>query len=676
MGSTTSAPEPTAESPDSQTKITPQDIASSDGISELKLSRDGSRVVYTVAPLYKAGDNKVSALWLADTFADESARQITLGGHRNFSPAFHPTSPSQVYFLSDRDEAGGVAHLYTITVTDRDSLDTKKIDETATPVVELGDRQGVSFYSISPDGRFLAFILDTKTSKKGEKEKIEVWRENVNFKTLNLIDLTDKSKSFRNLLSNQTSHVDTFSWSPDSSSILYRTISHNDIEAQAEPTEEYVVSISTGEVRKVFQYPQQPRGATIWRENGKIAMLQAASPSELISATCLWSRQSVQGVGSERTAYGESNDVNRIGDLGVKSQFAVEVHDGLITKLDVYDENDQAFTVFQTSVDYAITLWDMVLTDDGKYVLVVTKSSTVSGEIENVWSGVGEPGKDCVLSKKLSSHNAWFDTKTPPDGDAFYWTASDGEKMEGVINYPKGVELKNLPTIIVAHGGPSSRDTLGLGFTCSRWRPYLASHGYLVLSPNYRGSTGRGDKFTMAANGGVGGIEWTDIEEMIQEGISRGIVDPNRIGIAGYSQGGFLSAWGVTRPNNNFKAGVIGAGVTEWGMLAATSDMPDVEAALGGSGPWTPGKPTYLKGSPLKDAQYAKAPILFLHGKNDARVPLTQAIGLLRGIEREGKTTIPPQLVVYPREDHGFEERGNAEDILKRVLDFLDKYVK
>lgn len=84
----------------------------------------------------------------------------------------------------------------------------------------------------------------------------------------------------------------------------------------------------------------------------------------------------------------------------------------------------------------------------------------------------------------------------------------------------------------------------------------------------------------MAASGGVGGIEWTDIEEMIQEGISQGIVDPNRIGIAGYSQGGFLSAWGVTRPNNKFKVGVIGAGVTEWGILAATSDMPDVEVCL------------------------------------------------------------------------------------------------
>lgn len=81
----------------------------------------------------------------------------------------------------------------------------------------------------------------------------------------------------------------------------------------------------------------------------------------------------------------------------------------------------------------------------------------------------------------------------------------------------------------------------------------------------------------MAASGGVGGIEWLDIETMIDEAVLQGMVDPDRIGIAGYSQGGFLAALGCTRPNNKFKVGVVGAGVTDWGILAATSDMPDYE---------------------------------------------------------------------------------------------------
>ena len=88
----------------------------------------------------------------------------------------------------------------------------------------------------------------------------------------------------------------------------------------------------------------------------------------------------------------------------------------------------------------------------------------------------------------------------------------------------------------------------------------------------------------MAASGGVGGIEWLDIETMLDEGISQGIVDPNRVGIGGYSQGGFLAAVGCTRPNNKFKAGVIGAGISDWGILAATSDLPDLEVRYKTSG--------------------------------------------------------------------------------------------
>ncbi|RDB17003.1 putative peptidase YuxL [Hypsizygus marmoreus] len=208
------------------------------------------------------------------------------------------------------------------------------------------------------------------------------------------------------------------------------------------------------------------------------------------------------------------------------------------------------------------------------------------------------------------------------------------------------------------------------------WRPFLASHGYLVLSPNYHGSLGRGDAFAKASDGGRGTSDWSDVETMIDEGISQGIVDPDRIGIAGYSNGGFLAAWGCTRPDNRFKVGIIGAGISDWGFLAASSDMPDMEAHLGGGAPWKQGKPTYLDGSPIKDVNNAKAPLLILHGKEDARVPLTQAIAFLRGIERESDAQIKPKLVIYPREGHMFKERAHAEDVLRRLVEHLDIYLK
>lgn len=138
---------------------------------------------------------------------------------------------------------------------------------------------------------------------------------------------------------------------------------------------------------------------------------------------------------------------------------------------------------------------------------------------------------------------------------------------------------------------------------------------------------GRGDTFAKAADGGMGTLDWADIETMIDEAIAQKIADPNRLGIAGDSQGGFLAAWGCTRPGNRFKAGVICAGPTEWGTLSMTSDMPEMEvgvflhlcpftflmevfiqARLGGGAPWSPGEPNYLKGSPNSICAECKNP--------------------------------------------------------------------
>lgn len=88
---------------------------------------------------------------------------------------------------------------------------------------------------------------------------------------------------------------------------------------------------------------------------------------------------------------------------------------------------------------------------------------------------------------------------------------------------------------------------------------------------------GRGDKFVQAANGGMGTTDWMDVQSMLDYSVAVGLTDPDKVGIAGYSQGGFLTAWGITRPNNTFKAAVDGSGVSDWGMLSTSSALPDVE---------------------------------------------------------------------------------------------------
>lgn len=198
-----------------------------------------------------------------------------------------------------------------------------------------------------------------------------------------------------------------------------------------------------------------PGSPTIWRHNGDLVFVQTLTPSHFSSSKCLWLRASTGNSVPHHIAYGEFDDVNGIVDLGAESQFAVEIAEGLNTKFDVYDLNNDAFTAFKTG-DYSIGYleWDMKLTADGRYVFVAIRSSGISGNPKNVWSGVTEFGKEGLLSHKLSSHHAWFDSKSSPVSKPFHWTSSDGERLEGVLTHPRGIDLWNLPTVVVPHGGP------------------------------------------------------------------------------------------------------------------------------------------------------------------------------------------------------------------------------
>ncbi|RDB17005.1 putative peptidase YuxL [Hypsizygus marmoreus] len=165
--------------------ITPQDVASSDGITDLRLSRDGSRVVYTSGPLYKTGNNRTSALWLAETTIENSARKITTGDSHDYAPSFHPKA-SQIFFLSDRHEVGGAIQLYTLSFDATSFTEANRITHSRYPVLS---------YSISPDGNFVAFTLKSSSSEQNDKEPISVWRENLGFDALHFIDLRDSSKT-------------------------------------------------------------------------------------------------------------------------------------------------------------------------------------------------------------------------------------------------------------------------------------------------------------------------------------------------------------------------------------------------------------------------------------------------------------------------------------------------
>jgi dipeptidyl aminopeptidase/acylaminoacyl peptidase len=222
--------------------------------------------------------------------------------------------------------------------------------------------------------------------------------------------------------------------------------------------------------------------------------------------------------------------------------------------------------------------------------------------------------------------------------------------------------------VLMLHGGPYWRfgDDLQLGWGLpGQW---LAAAGYAVFCPNPRGGLGHGAEFARSVRGAVGIADWPDVEAGLDRLVDEGVADPERLALGGWSQGGYMTAWGVTQ-TARFRAGVMGAGVSDWGMMVAESDVPTFEASLGGSAGWEgPGPHRHDELSPISYAHRVTTPTLILHGEEDERVPVGQARFFARALRAHG---VEFELVSYPREPHAIGERNHLLDLLRRWREWL-----
>ena len=311
--------------------------------------------------------------------------------------------------------------------------------------------------------------------------------------------------------------------------------------------------------------------------------------------------------------------------------------------------------------------------EDGKCVVAVARST--GEQLWEVWAGQGPGNGTEIALHQLSSHQEPLAGVTFGKQEPFFWTASDGLKLDGIlIRPPEATEQQHpLPMVVLVHGGPYGRSGRYIHLHALDWGQWLALAGYVVLMPNPRGGSGHGEQFAAAARGAVGLDDYQDVMAAVDAAIERGIADPERLAIGGWSQGGFMSAWAVTQ-TRRFKAAIMGAGVSDWGMMVMTSDVPDFELDLGETAPWDgEGQRKHLDLSPITFARHVKTPVLILHGENDARVPLSQATGFHRALRRQ---EVPVEFVVYPREPHGIAERAHQLDILKRVRSWCDRWLR
>lgn len=247
------------------------------------------------------------------------------------------------------------------------------------------------------------------------------------------------------------------------------------------------------------------------------------------------------------------------------------------------------------------------------------------------------------------------------------FAAADGLKMEGVLTLPPGRAGKNLPAVIMPHGGPSSHDEPGFDW----WAQAYASRGYAVFQPNFRGSTGYGNDFMQAGNGEWGRKMQSDISEGLAELVKQGIVDSKRVAIVGASYGGYAALAGVTLQQGLYRCAVSVSGIADLGRFVngqnAIYDDPVLAKALKaeiGSG-------LDLKlVSPIRFVSKVTVPILLIHGKDDTVVPYTQSSAMADALRDAGK---PVEFVTLTAEDHWLSKGETRNAMLTAAVGFVQR---
>jgi dipeptidyl aminopeptidase/acylaminoacyl peptidase len=255
------------------------------------------------------------------------------------------------------------------------------------------------------------------------------------------------------------------------------------------------------------------------------------------------------------------------------------------------------------------------------------------------------------------------------DWRAYRWSSNDGLEIEGLLALPRGDVNGPRPLVVLVHGGPTGAWSWMFAPAAGLVQ-LLASEGYATLLPNVRGSVGWGPEFAEANLGDMGGGDLQDILTGIDALVRDGIVDDERVAITGGSYGGFMSSWAVTQ-SDRFAASMPFAVVTDWVSFHSTTNIGQFDRLYLQADPYD-AQGDYTRRSPVYHAHKCKTPTLILHGEDDLCTPLSQAVEFYNALVEAGCET---ELVVYPREGHGWTEREHQIDSWSRTRDWLARHL-
>jgi dipeptidyl aminopeptidase/acylaminoacyl peptidase len=609
-------------------------------------SPDGARVAFVVGEPAIEGEQSewVSQVWIANRDGS-GAVQLTRSEKSSTAPRWSPDG-RWLAFLSGRE--GDATQLYRLPIAGGEAERLTK------------GKGSVGAYRWSPDGSAIAFTMrDTATTEedKAKQEKRDARVVDETHKLSRLHVLTVGSGAAARRLEAGEVHVTDFDWSPDGRSIAF---AHAGTPKVFDQTDVSVIDVAAGTVRSlratgaVESSPRwSPDGRWIaitvsddpptWAFTSHVHVVPAAGGESRALALTFDEQPGVIGWSADgrRILYGETQGV-------VAKLWALPVDGEAPALVGAGD-----FNVFGAQLNETRTLIGFASQDSDSppeaYVSPIERFAPV--QVTRLQQLPDAPlGRTEVLR----------------------WNAPDGRGVEGLLTLPTNYRPgARVPLLVIVHGGPTGVFTRTfIGGPSPYPIAAFAARGYAVLRVNPRGSSGYGREFRYANYRDWGGGDYRDIMSGVDRVIEMGMADPDRLGIMGWSYGGYMTSWVITQ-TPRFKAASVGAGVTNLMSFTGTADIPGFIPDYMGGEFWDVFD-TWTARSAMFHVKGVTTPTLVQHGEQDLRVPISQGYELYNALTRQGVET---QMVVYPSQPHGIQEPKLMLDAMRRNLDWFAKWI-
>ena len=667
--------------------VQPSDVANLKTIANPKISPDGRLVAYSLHTPTASGKPRDEHIWIAQTETAGTMRPFIYSEGTDSSPAWSPDG-RHLAFLSDRKNplAENTSPFIFKVVTDvQKSTQTAPAEQKdmqpappaapdTTSDAEAKDMQiwwisidggeaepltnlpgGIRSFRWSHDGRHIAFLRtdpDSKAEAERKKAKNDehVIDHDYHFARMWSYDVTAHTAT---LLTKADQNIDTLDWSPDDSAIVCRVSPTPRLDDYWRVSKVIIFDAHTGTQKQVIEENSGYQEPTYSYDGLQLAysrFTQKRTTDVHFVRTLSTSRD----VMLEEKLKGTIAEMLWMPD----GHLFVNAYVGAHTEANIIDASTLKAKPLQ---NLPLTSLDFDVSHDGKTFIFLGETPAQPLEVSKWSSGTAQ-----VLTATNPQVSGW---SLGTEKEVQWQNPTDHHTVYGVLSLPPGFKTgQRYKTVIHLHGGPEEAFTVGFNANWYNYAALLASQGYVVLQPNYRGSAGQEIAYTEGNYRDWGGRDFQDMMAGVDWLQGQHIADADRMAIAGWSYGGFMTSWAVTH-TNHFKAAMAGAAVTDVFSMSTTTDIaPSYVSSYMGA----PDAAEYDRHSAVRFAADCHTPVLVLHGEADVRVPLSQGQELYHALKFLGRDT---EMVTYPREPHIFSEREHQVDSLTRELAWFDKYL-